>query len=75
MQLERGSLRCLSEQSNIHQATGALVVTFPVTIDRLKPSALGAAGVLGFDPTSNPGGFVPGAERQTKAAFVYGGWQ
>ncbi len=26
-----------------------------------------------FDPTGNPGGFVSGAERQAKAAFVYGG--
>lgn len=63
----------LNVQSNIHQGTGALVVTFPVTIARFKPYALAGAGVLVFDPTGNPGGFVPGAERQTKAAFVYGG--
>ena len=25
-----------------------------------------------FDPTGNPGGFVSGARRQAKAAFVYG---
>jgi opacity protein-like surface antigen len=63
----------LNVQSNIHQATGALVVTFPVTIARLKPYALAGAGALVFDPTGNPGGFVPGAGRQTKGAFVYGG--
>ena len=60
-------------QSNIHQATGALVVSLPVTIARLKPYVLGGAGALVFDPTGNPGGFVAGAERQAKAAFVYGG--
>jgi opacity protein-like surface antigen len=26
-----------------------------------------------FDPTANSGGTVPGAQRQAKAAFVYGG--
>jgi hypothetical protein len=26
-----------------------------------------------FNPTDNPGGFVAGADRQTKPAFVYGG--
>lgn len=60
-------------QSNIHQATGALVVTFPYRIGRVKPYALAGAGALVFDPTGNAGGFVPGAERQAKAAFVYGG--
>ncbi len=60
-------------QSNIHEATGALVVNFPVRIARLRPYALAGAGALVFDPTGNLGGFIPGAERQAKAAFVYGG--
>jgi len=60
-------------QSNIHQATGALVVTFPRSIVRLRPYVLAGVGALVFDPTGNAGGFVPGAERQAKAAFVYGG--
>lgn len=60
-------------QSNIHQATGALVVTFPYTIARIKPYVLSGAGALVFDPTGNPGGFVFGTERQARAAFVYGG--
>lgn len=60
-------------QSNVHQATGALVVTFPWSVARLKPYALGGAGALVFDPTGNAGGFVAGAQRQAKAAFVYGG--
>jgi opacity protein-like surface antigen len=63
----------LDVQANVHQATGALVVTLPVSTSRLRPYVLGGAGALVFDPTGNAGGFVPGAQRQTKAAFVYGG--
>jgi len=57
-------------QSNIHEATAALMVRLP-SVSRLQPYVLGGAGALVFDPTGN--GFVPGAERQAKAAFVYGG--
>ncbi len=60
-------------QSNVHQATGALVVTFPWNVARLRPYALAGAGALVFDPTRNAGGFVSGAESQAKPAFVYGG--
>ena len=60
-------------QSNVHQATGALVVTSPKSFARLSPFALAGAGALIFDPTGKPGGFVAGADRQTRAAFVYGG--
>jgi opacity protein-like surface antigen len=59
-------------QSNIHQATAELIVGLP-SISRLQPYVLGGAGALVFDPTGNAGGFVAGAERQAKAAFVYGG--
>jgi opacity protein-like surface antigen len=60
-------------QANLHQATGALVVTAPRRIAGLRPFGLAGAGALIFDPTGKTGGFVPGAEQQTKAAFVYGG--
>lgn len=60
-------------QANMHQITGALVVTSPRKFFGLSPYALAGAGALTFDPTINPGGFVSGADRQTKAAFVYGG--
>jgi opacity protein-like surface antigen len=63
----------LNVKSNIHQVTGALVVTSPRRVAGLSPYALAGVGSLTFDPTRNPGGFAPGAERQTKAAFVYGG--
>jgi len=63
----------LSVQANVHQATGALVVTAPHRIFRLSPYALAGAGTLVFDPTGNAGGFVSGAQSQAKAAFVYGG--
>ncbi len=59
-------------QSNIHQATAALVLSVPVHVARLKPYALAGAGALVFDPTGNLGGFLPGAGSQAKAAFVYG---
>ena len=57
-------------QSDIHQVTGAVVVRYP---NKISPYALAGAGALIFNPTENPGGFVLGADRQTKAAFVYGG--
>ena len=60
-------------QANVHQATGALVVTVPHRIFRLSPYVLAGAGTLVFDPTGNVGGFVSGAQSQAKAAFVYGG--
>ena len=60
-------------QANMHQTTGALVVTSPRTFFGFSPYALAGAGALTFDPIGNPGGFVSGADRQTKAAFVYGG--
>jgi opacity protein-like surface antigen len=59
--------------SNIHQTTGALVLGVPLSSARLKPYGLAGIGALTFDPTGNFGGFVPGADTQTKAAFVYGG--
>lgn len=62
-----------SVQSNMHQFTGELVVTSPHQIHGLSPFALAGAGAVKFDPTRNPGGFVFGADGQTKAAFVYGG--
>lgn len=59
-------------QTNVHQATGALVVTLPSN-RRVNPYVLAGAGALVFDPTGNAGQSVPGAIRQAKAAFVYGG--
>jgi opacity protein-like surface antigen len=63
----------LSVQADVHQATGALVVTVPRRILKLHPYALAGAGALVFDPTGNVGGFVSGGQSQSKAAFVYGG--
>jgi opacity protein-like surface antigen len=47
-----------SAQANVHQATGALVVTVPRRVFRLHPYFLAGAGALVFDPTGNRGGFV-----------------
>ena len=60
-------------QTNVHQATGALVVNIPVYVARMRPYVLAGAGALVFGPTGNPGGFVSGAQQQARAAFVYGG--
>ena len=60
-------------QANTHEATGAFVLTPPVSVPRLRPYVLAGTGALVFDPTENRGGFVPGAQQQAKAAFVYGG--
>src|ERR1700676_3515517 len=62
-----------SVQANVHQASGALVVTVPRRVFKFHPYALAGAGALVFDPTGNLGGFVSGAQNQAKAAFVYGG--
>ncbi len=59
-------------QANVHQATGALVVTVPRRVFRVHPYFLAGAGALVFDPTGNAGGFVSGAQSQSRAAFVYG---
>ncbi|PYU25426.1 MAG: hypothetical protein DMG30_05570 [Acidobacteria bacterium] len=59
-------------QANVHQAAAAFVVTLPVTY-RLNPYVLAGGGALVFDPTGNAGQSVPGALRQAKGAFVYGG--
>ncbi len=73
-------------QSNVHQATGALVADIPVTFARMRPYVLAGAGALVFDPTVLAGagalvfdptgkieGLVSGAQRQARPAFVYGG--
>jgi outer membrane immunogenic protein len=59
-------------QSNVHQITGALVVTAPQKIFAFRPFVLAGGGVLNFDPTRNPGGLVVGADGQNKGVFVYG---
>jgi opacity protein-like surface antigen len=60
-------------QSNVHQATGALVVNIPVYVHRMRPYVLAGTGALVFSPTNAAGGFVSGAQRQARPAFVYGG--
>jgi opacity protein-like surface antigen len=57
-------------QSNIHQATAALVVNAPGRVLGFRPFALAGAGALTFSPINSFGGIV---DTQAKAAFVYGG--
>jgi opacity protein-like surface antigen len=63
----------LDVRANVHQVTGAIVVNLPRRVFRLNPYLLAGAGALVFDPTGNAGQSAPGALRQTKAAFMYGG--
>ena len=58
-------------QSDIHELTGSFVFHIPAGIRHVRPYALAGAGALVFDPTDRSVG--NGIERQTKAAFVYGG--
>jgi opacity protein-like surface antigen len=60
-------------QSNVHQATAALVAHAPGRVFGFRPFALAGAGALTFSPTNNIGGIVTGADTHAKAAFVYGG--
>lgn len=57
-------------QSNVHEATAAVVVTPPLSVMNLKPFLLAGSGALVFDPRNAS---IAGAQRQAKAAFVYGG--
>ena len=52
-------------QTNVHQATGALVANLPVSVARMRPYVLAGAGALVFDPTGNNTGIrFRGAERR-----------
>lgn len=59
-------------QANVHQATGGFVVKLPV-LASLRPYALAEGGALVFAPTNNSSATIPGASRQAKGVFVYGG--
>jgi len=60
-----------SVQSDIHEATASLVWHIPTNIAHFRPYALGGGGALVFNPTDKF--VVPGADQQTRGAFVYGG--
>ena len=60
-----------SIQADMHELTGSFVAHIPVRIPNIRPYALAGAGALVFDPTDRY--LLNGVERQTKAAFVYGG--
>ena len=61
-------------QSDVHQATGGLVVNLPAVFRRrLNPYALAGGGALIFDPTSSRTDTVAAAQTEAKGVFVYGG--
>ncbi len=59
-------------QSDVHGVTGDVVVNLPLHISKFSPCALAGGGGLIFHPTGNGGGSVPGADTQSKGAFLYG---
>jgi opacity protein-like surface antigen len=61
-------------QTDVHQITGALVLTAPRSVGPFKPFALAGGGVLNFDPVGNRnvGISVIRASGQNKGVFVYG---
>jgi opacity protein-like surface antigen len=66
-----GSIGQSSIRADMHEFTGSFVVHVPVSAAHVRPYALAGAGALVFDPTNDS--LTSGGERQTKAAFVYGG--
>jgi opacity protein-like surface antigen len=66
------SAGALNIRTNVHEATGALVVTLPHTV-RIYPYALAGGGALVFDPTISASAAVPEAVWQARPAFLYGG--
>jgi outer membrane immunogenic protein len=61
-------------QSDIHQATGGVVVNLPHSNRwRINPYLLAEAGALVFNPTGRGNGFVPGVDTQARGVFAYGG--
>jgi len=66
-----GSIGQSSIQADVHEVTGSFVAHLPVKVAKVRPYALAGAGALVFDPTDRS--LVNGIDRQTKAAFVYGG--
>lgn len=59
-------------QSDVHGITGDLVVKLPIRIRKIDTYAIAGGGALVFHPTGNIGGAVPGADTQSKGAFLYG---
>lgn len=59
--------------ANMHQWTGALVLSVPASASRFDPYVLAGGGGLTFDPRTEVLGTPLGVDRQTKAAFLYGG--
>lgn len=60
-----------SIETDIHQVLGSFMFHIPVAAEKLRPYALAGGGALIFNPTDRFA--VGGIDRQTKAAFVYGG--
>jgi outer membrane immunogenic protein len=67
-----GSFGTSGIEANVHQMTGAFLLSLPIKVPRMRPYALAGGGALRFDPTSNLDSTTLGALAQTKGAFLYG---
>jgi len=59
-------------QADTHAVTGDVIINLPIRISKFNPYAIAGGGALIFHPTGNAGGFVSGADNQSKGAFLYG---
>jgi len=59
-------------QSDVHAVTANAVLKLPLRVSRFGPYALAGGGALTFRPTQNVGGFVNGADTQSRGTFLYG---
>src|SRR5262249_20326613 len=62
-----------SVRTDFHEFGGAFVAHIPLSVRGVRPYALGGAAALMFQPTDDAKIANASVDRQTKAAFVYGG--
>lgn len=60
-------------ESNVHEFTGAFVLTVRYRLFQLRPYVLAGSGALDFRPRNNRAGYVSGAQAQARPVFLYGG--
>lgn len=68
-----GSFGSNAIESDVHLATGDIVMKLPAFSDRWSPYLLAGGGALIFNPTGAGKAADPGVGLQARAAFLYGG--
>jgi hypothetical protein len=67
-----GSFGTSGIEANVHQMTGAFLLSLPIKVPRMRPYALAGGGALRFDPTSNLDSTTLGALDMTRHFGVRG---